>query len=303
MANIDSLVEVIKTNLAKGVPAEKLVESAKAAGWSDEDIDNAFKQVNQPPAAMDQTSLTQTIQVTTQEQTATVSAQLTQSIRAQNSPQEQVPTNKLDELKQTLLDVTTHPRVMLEREAVNDASIGASLKKLALQGALIGAFMSVGLMYLLIALVLIAPDVLSNFEILAFTDLISGVITLAVLTLALVIGNAIFLPLSELISNVGTLIVSKIAGGKGQYVKQLQLTSYTNYITVATFAPLVVPFIGLLITTMLLIPLALIRLYALIRAVQFTHEFTGKKAAIVILLVPFISFLIGVILPLLSATQ
>lgn len=65
------------------------------------------------------------------------------------------------------------------------------------------------------------------------------------------------------------------------------------------FALLLIPFIGLIATLILILPLALVRYYALIRAVQYAHDLTPKKAAIVILIIPIISFLIGFILPML----
>ncbi len=286
MANIDSLVEVIKANLAKGVPAEKLIESAKAAGWSDEDIDAAFKQVNQPNT----TENTATVQPTMQE---TTTVQTTQTDTT-------TPRNRIEEFKQTLMDTVMHPNKTLEQQSKTDAPLKESIKKLATQGALIGAFLSAGIMYVLILLALIAPDMLSALPI-SVPDIASGLITLIGLTLLLTIGLAILLPIQELIDNIGTLILSKALGGKGTYAKQVQLTSSTQWITVALFALLLIPFIGLIATLILILPLSLVRYYALIRAVQYAHDLTPKKAAVVILLIPIISFLVGFILPMLSA--
>lgn len=286
MANIDSLVEVIKANLAKGVPAEKLIESAKAAGWSDSDIDDAFKQVNQPNT----TQTTAPIQPTTQE---TTTVQTTQTDTT-------TPRNRLEEFKQTLMGAVMHPNKTLEQQSKTDVPLKESIKKLATQGALIGAFLSAGIMYVLILLALIAPDMLSSLPI-SVPDIASGLITLIGLTLLLTIGLAILLPIQELIDNIGTLILSKALGGKGTYAKQVQLTSSTQWITVATFALLLIPFIGLIATLILILPLSLVRYYALIRAVQYAHDLTPKKAAVVILLIPIISFLVGFILPMLSA--
>lgn len=276
MANIDSLVEVIRVNLEKGVPAEKLVESAKAAGWSDEDIDSAFAQVKQPAVKKQEKAL----------ETATVpmeSAGPTAAAVVPAEQQTQEQENAPRSFREFLMSIVLHPKAELENKAKQDYAITKSLKTLAKQGALSGVFIAIGMLYLLIALALLSPDALIAFSILAISDITSGIVTLVAITLALIIGFAVALPIFELINNAGTYIVSKIAGGRGSFAKQLQLTSHSAWIGVALLAILVIPFIGLAAAAILLLPMAILRMYALIRAVQYAHDFSGRKATLVII--------------------